>query len=158
MVRDDGPAELPEQLGDGDGDEPEDAGAAVEGALAGDTSGSDPPAPALSALIAANTIGGPLACSGNNPAPATPEEAAEHQLDAAPLANFGDDPHARLPPELADKRLAAFRDRTYVGLVTAGAVGHTLRKDGRFSELLELFEEYPAPHGSGPAAVAARRP
>ncbi|MCW2930597.1 MAG: hypothetical protein JWM19_1559 [Actinomycetia bacterium] len=33
------------------------------------TSGSDPLAPALSALIAANTIVGPLACSGNNPAP-----------------------------------------------------------------------------------------
>jgi hypothetical protein len=35
-VGDDGAVELPEQLGDGDGDEPEDVGAAVEGALAGD--------------------------------------------------------------------------------------------------------------------------
>jgi hypothetical protein len=79
--------------------------------------------------------------------PATPEEAAEHQLDAAPLGNFGDDPHAKLPPELVDKWLAAFRDRTFVGLVTAWAVGRALRQDGRFSELLEMFEEYPAPHG-----------
>jgi hypothetical protein len=48
---------------------------------------------------------------------------------------------------MAGLRLAAFRDRTFVGLVTAWAVGRTLRQDGRFSELLELFEEYPAPHG-----------
>jgi hypothetical protein len=40
-VGDDGPAELPEQLGDGDGDELEDAGAAVEGALAGGGDGEE---------------------------------------------------------------------------------------------------------------------
>ena len=40
-VGDDGPAELPEQLGDGDRDEPEDAGAAVQGALAGGGDGEE---------------------------------------------------------------------------------------------------------------------
>ena len=40
-VGDDGPAELPEQLGDGDGDEPDDADAAVEGALAGGGDGEE---------------------------------------------------------------------------------------------------------------------
>ena len=40
-VGDDGSAELPEQLGDGDGDELEDAGAAVEGALAGGGDGEE---------------------------------------------------------------------------------------------------------------------
>ena len=40
-VGDDGSAELPEQLGDGDGDEPWDAGAVVEGALAGGGDGEE---------------------------------------------------------------------------------------------------------------------
>jgi len=78
--------------------------------------------------------------------PATPQEAAEYQLDCAALGQLGGDQGARLPPEVADKWLAAFRDRTFIGLAAAWAVGRTLRKDGRYSELLELFEGYPAPH------------
>ena len=79
--------------------------------------------------------------------PATQEEAAEYKLDCAVLKQFGNDPGAKLPPELVDKWLGAYRDRTFIGLVTAWAVGRTLRKDGRVSELLELFEGYPAPQG-----------
>ncbi len=78
---------------------------------------------------------------------ASAEEAAEYQLDSAVLKQLADDPGAKVPPELVDKWLAAYRDRTFIGLVTAWAVGRTLRKDGRAGELLQLLEEYPAPHG-----------
>jgi hypothetical protein len=78
---------------------------------------------------------------------ANAEEAAEYQLDSAVLKQLADDPGAKVPPELVDKWLAAYRDRTFIGLVTAWAVGRTLRKDGRVGELLQLLEEYPAPHG-----------
>jgi hypothetical protein len=79
--------------------------------------------------------------------PPNAEEAAEYQLDSAVLKQLADDPGAKVPPELVDKWLAAYRDRTFIGLVTAWAVGRTLRKDGRVGELLQLLEEYPAPHG-----------
>lgn len=79
--------------------------------------------------------------------PANAGEAAEYQLDAAVLKQLADDPGGKVPPELVDKWLAAYRDRTFIGLVTAWAVGRTLRKDGRVGELLQLLEEYPAPHG-----------
>jgi hypothetical protein len=79
---------------------------------------------------------------------ANAKESAECQLDyAAFLKQFADDPGAKVPPELADKWLAAYRDRSFIGLVTAWAVGRTLRKEGRVGELLQLLEEYPAPHG-----------
>lgn len=79
--------------------------------------------------------------------PASAGEAAEYQLDSAVLKQLADDPGAKVPPELAGKWLAACRDRTFIGLVTAWAVGRTLRRDGRVGELLQLLEEYPAPHG-----------
>jgi hypothetical protein len=78
--------------------------------------------------------------------PATPQEAAELKLDYAAMRQ--DAPGAKLPPELVDKWLAAFHDRTFVGLLTARFLGRPLRMDGRISELLRLFEEYPAlPYG-----------
>ena len=79
--------------------------------------------------------------------PANAEEAAEYQLDSAVLKQLADDPGAKVPPELVDKWLAAYRDRTFIGLVTARVVGRTLRRDGRVGELLHLLEEYPAPRG-----------
>ena len=79
--------------------------------------------------------------------PANAEEAAEYQLDSAVLKQLADDPGAKVPPELVDKWLAAYRDRTFIGLVTARAVARTLRRDGRVGELLHLLEEYPAPRG-----------
>ena len=79
--------------------------------------------------------------------PATPQEAAEFKLDAVVVRQLAGDPHAKLPPELVDKWLGAYRDRTFIGLITAGDVGRTLRQDGRVSELLELFEGYPGPQG-----------
>jgi len=79
--------------------------------------------------------------------PATPQEEAEFQLDAAALKRAEEDPQAVLPPELVGKWLAAYRDRTFIGLATAAAVGRSLRKDGRIGELLELVQVFPAPQG-----------
>jgi len=79
--------------------------------------------------------------------PATPQETAEYNELVPRLRQLGGDPHASLPSELVDKWLAAYRDRNFIGLLTAWAVGRALRKSGRVSELLELFEEYPVPSG-----------
>jgi hypothetical protein len=74
---------------------------------------------------------------------ATSKEAAEYNRDLAIMRQFSAVSGRRLPSELTERYLAAFRDRTVIGLQAVGVVAEALRQDGRITELLELFVQYP---------------
>ncbi len=112
-VGDDGPAELPEQLGDGDGDEPEDAGAAVEGALAGGGDGEEcvgeqadrgPAVPGclgghLAAIQAADLLGLLMIFLDSPSGDGDGDQLRERDRGRAPAQEVADGAGVAVPPE-----------------------------------------------------------